>query len=183
MFKCSINLVYKMLLLLSIINSVFAGTGINSTGITFPDGSVQTTAAGESSCTPVTQADVPMTITVPGVYCLVENVKSGMAAFTIEANNVILNLNGHTVDGSSAGTDTFQNGVNCLDRLNPVVTNGTITGYKYGTSYSNCDGGQVTHVRLTKNYVSGVDVYNGSEGVLIANNHIYDIGGTTRDGN
>lgn len=160
-----------------------AGVGLSGNGIIFPDGSIQTTAAGaQGKCMEITQADIPISITSPGVYCLTENVSSGLRAISIDADNVVVNLNGYLLDGSSAGTDTSQIGIFCQDQKNVVITNGSITGYYYGVLLNNCDGVEITHLRSVGNYGSGIDMTNGSESVLIAHNHIYDIGGTTRSG-
>lgn len=158
-----------------------AGLGVNGTGITFPDGTIQTTAAASSSCTEVTQADIPLTVTTPGTYCLVENVNSSSTAITISANDVALNLNGHTIDGTG-GSNTSSPGIFCMNRTNAVITNGTVTGFLYGISLNNCDYAEITYLRSVGNYSTGVDLLGGNSGVLIAHNHIVDIGGTTRTG-
>ena len=160
-----------------------AGLDLSANGITFPDGSLQTTAAGgQGKCTEITQSDIPLTISAKGVYCLTEDVSSGPTAITIRADNVVLNLNGYLIDGSSAGSNTIQEGIFCQDRKNVVITNGAIKGYFWGVLLNNCDGAQVTHLRVMQNYGSGIDMFNGSDNVLIAHNHIYHIGGTTRSG-
>ena len=160
-----------------------AGLELSSTGITFPDGSIQNTAAGgQGNCTEITQPDIPLTITSSGVYCLTENISSGLTAITISANDVVLNLNGYLVDGSSVGSNTAQMGILCMGQKDVVITNGSIKGYFWGVLLNNCDGAQVTYLRTMSNYGSGIDMWNGSDNVLIAHNQIYHIGGTTRPG-
>lgn len=159
-----------------------AGLGLDGSGITFPDGSIQTTAAGGAGkCMEITQADIPLAITTPGVHCLVENISSASTAITISAHDVALNLNGHTITGT-AGSATSSIGVSCSARRNAVISNGTITGFFYGVMLNNCDYAQVTHLRSVKNYSAGIDLLGATIGTLIAHNHITDIGGTTRSG-
>ena len=67
--------------------------------------SVAAPAAAETvNCTPVTS--VPVTITTSGPHCLTDNLtfygQSG-SAITIQANRVVLDLNGHTLQGPAAG--------------------------------------------------------------------------------
>ena len=181
--KKFLNLAFLFLGGAALTSTHAAGLNLNPTGITFPDGSIQPTAAGgQGKCTEITQSDIPLTITSPGVYCLTENISSGTTAITINANDVVLNLNGYLVDGSSVGSNTSQQGIFCWNQQDVVITNGTIQGYYWGVMLNNCDGAQVTHLRMMNNYGAGIDMWNGSDNALIAHNQIYHIGGTTRPG-
>jgi parallel beta helix pectate lyase-like protein len=70
--------------------------------------------------TAVTNASLPLMITLPGVYTVCEPlVHNGTPAITIAANNVVLNFNGYTLT-------TNNNGVVCSGQSNVQIKNGTI---------------------------------------------------------
>jgi hypothetical protein len=78
---------------------------------------------------------VPFTVTTPGIYCfnasLVSSAASGIA-INIASDDVVLDLNGHVLDGSSAGPTTTTYGILALDRTNVTVRNGTVRGFYIG---------------------------------------------------
>ena len=79
-------------------------------------------------CFMITQEDIDagFTISSPGKYCLVENVThtSANTAITIAADNVTLDLGGHTIDGENTAT----NGILINNtRENITIQNGTVT--------------------------------------------------------
>jgi len=74
------------------------------------------------ACNPITQADVPITITSPGTYCLTENVATP-TSINIESMNVTLDLNGNTLSATR-----ITNGV-VSTADNVVIKNGTIANF------------------------------------------------------
>ncbi|HRN78078.1 MAG TPA: right-handed parallel beta-helix repeat-containing protein [Candidatus Dependentiae bacterium] len=69
----------------------------------------------------ITQDDIPLTITTPGVWCLAEDINGGFAglnAITVDTNDVTIELQGHMIDGQAVGARGI--------RLNPSAENITI---------------------------------------------------------
>ncbi|HET6899352.1 MAG TPA: right-handed parallel beta-helix repeat-containing protein [Vicinamibacteria bacterium] len=85
------------------------------------------------NCTNI--ATLPFTVTSPGIYCfnasLAFPAASGIA-INIASDDVVLDLNGHVLDGSAAGPTTTTYGILALDRTNVTVRNGTVRGFYIG---------------------------------------------------
>ena len=170
-----------ILLALGMSTSFAAGVAVNGTGVTFPDGSIQTTAANDTStCIPIKQADIPLTITQPGHYCLTEHIASANRAIRVlSADDVTLNLNGYAIDGSANAADTTQDGVECLSAKNFTITNGSIYGYAKGIDLvSSCPGAEVSNMHIHHNYSYGISSGSSSHNLSIINNRIDNIGGS-----
>lgn len=106
-------------------------------GLTFGVLSVAAMAGAEvTKCTDI--PSVPFNVTAPGIYCL--NVElsapspSGVA-INIISDDVVVDLNGHTLDGSAAGVGTAAYGVLALDHTNVTVRNGTVRGFYTGVQF------------------------------------------------
>ncbi len=85
------------------------------------------------NCTPINS--VPTVITVPGVYCLTRALVTTIAsgnAIDVQANNVVIDMNGHRLGGLGAGLSTEARGSHSLNRQNITVRNGTIRGFFIG---------------------------------------------------
>ncbi len=75
--------------------------------------------------TDIKQDDIPFTITVPGVYCLAENVNfTTGSAVTINSNCVVFDLLGHAIEGD--GVDMNSIGIRVVDVLNTFTANVTV---------------------------------------------------------
>ena len=88
--------------------------------------------AETTKCTPITNATVPYTITSPGVYCLTEKISTNLAsgaAITVNANNVVLDLNNFAIGNLAALPSTGAKGVEATDRQNVLVRNGILRGF------------------------------------------------------
>lgn len=81
------------------------------------------------NCTAVTT--VPTTISSPGIYCLTGDVDGTSVttghAIDIDADNVILDLKGHTLIGPP--TALLNTGIFVEDRRNVTIMNGTVLGF------------------------------------------------------
>lgn len=85
------------------------------------------------NCTNI--ATLPFTVTSPGIYCFNASLAfpavSGIA-INIASDDVVLDLNGHVLDGSAAGPATTTYGILALDRTNVTVRNGAVRGFYIG---------------------------------------------------
>ena len=96
---------------------------------------------------------VPFTITAPGVYCVTQKITSNLAsgaAITINANNVLLDLNDFAIGNIGAGTTTTAVGIFAQDRQNIHIRNGVLRGFWAGVALVNG-----TSVGLTSALSSG----------------------------
>jgi hypothetical protein len=103
-------------------------------GLTFVLLLSATSARAEvENCTDITS--LPFSVTAPGIYCLKDSLDFPAAsgiAIHIQSSNVVLDLNGHFLDNSSAGTGTAAYGVYAGDRTSVTVRNGTVRGFYIG---------------------------------------------------
>ena len=126
---------------------------------------------------------VPFTIALPGVYCLARSLATASptgTAITIAASDVVLDLNGRTLDGSPAGSATQAIGIGASGRSNVTVKNGTVRGFQTGiqlTSVPGTHGNVVETIRADRNTVVGVSA--GGLGVVIRDNLVVETGGST----
>ena len=78
------------------------------------------------NCTAITT--LPYTITTAGVYCFTGTLQTAMIsgnAITINANNVIIDMNSFTLSGLSAGSSTTATGFYALHRRYITIKNGS----------------------------------------------------------
>jgi hypothetical protein len=86
------------------------------------------TAAARAEVTLCTTiAALPHTIAAPGIYCLKASHASAGNGITINADDVVLDLNGHAISGPATAI-----GVQATDRSRVTVRNGTIRGFTTG---------------------------------------------------
>lgn len=141
---------------------VLVGMGpINPPG---PPASTDKTLVEVEPRRPIAQADLPVTITEPGSYMLVENLEAvagAAVAITVDASNVTIDLSGFSIQANVGQQLLFQRGVQVARlRENVVVRNGTIRGTTVaGIDSSQANGTTVEGVRLLS---------NGGDGVLLA---------------
>mgnify|MGYP000113433063 CR=1 FL=1 len=125
--------------------------------------------------TPLSQAQVPITISQPGSYYLTGNLFAPVlitAIITVNAPGVTLDLNGFQLDGATdVGEATY-----CI-RLNAVaegcaIRNGTVMEATTTGISSLAAGCSFTNVRATRNAAAGLSAGNGAlvEGCTASNN-------------
>jgi len=78
-------------------------------------------------CTVITA--LPHAITAPGIYCLKASLASAGAGITINADDVVLDLNGHAISGPANAS-----GVAAIDRSRITVKNGIVRGFNVGVA-------------------------------------------------
>lgn len=107
---------------------------------------------------PITQADIPLTITQKGSYYFTGDLTAAATAITVEVNDVTIDLMGYSLIGPGTGT-TF--GIHMNKRSNVEIRNGTIRSFgRFGIFEQTFDGSahRVINVRVLENGV--VDLYS-----------------------
>jgi len=126
---------------------------------------------------------VPVTITEPGHYCLARDLSFGSttgAAIRIDSDDVVLDLNGRTLDGSAAGSATEAAGVGSTGHSNLVVRNGTIRGFRSGVELAVASAAAVEGIRAVGNTMSGIAAEGA--GLQVRGNQVVGTGGSTIPG-
>ena len=138
-------------------------------------------------------SEAPYRITKPGYYRLVNNIYTKSEGITIESDDVTLDLNGYTIDGSSAGTKSEYSGVYSVGKRDITITGGAVTGFKIGIyildNYKDLDntektvsgGCTIENMRLERNLVKGIWIH--AREAKVRNNVIKRTTGTTLDTN
>lgn len=73
---------------------------------------------------PITQADMPLTITTPGRYCVLENLSGTL---TIDADDVLVDFNGFKISSASPN-NIFSNTHQNITIVNGIVGDSTLNG-------------------------------------------------------
>jgi hypothetical protein len=100
---------------------------------------------------------VPVTISKPGVYHFTKDLGDAHttgAAISITSPDVIIDLNAHSLVGTS-GTTSFLIGINCLGEGRVTIKNGVIHGFRVGISLDS-NGGTVSDLLVTNNFAVGI---------------------------
>lgn len=132
-------------------------------------------------CRPI--ARVPVVIRAPGIYCLVADISANLAsgtAITINANAVILDLNGHTLSNFAAGETTQAVGISGSQRQAVTVKNGTIAGFAYAVyltgapPYTVSQANVIEGIRAYRNTTGGITI--GGRGCIVRGNQVVATG-------
>jgi len=116
---------------------------------------------------PISQADIPKTISEPGSYYLTEDVNSSGTAITVAVNDVTIDLMGYTIKGPDSGTNY---GIYMSERSNVEIRNGTVRDFGNTGICEYSDSGtghRVITVRSISNGSSGINL--SGKGHLIKN--------------
>jgi hypothetical protein len=151
------------------------------------------TGWGIGSCREITA--FPANLVDPGVYCLSYKyidfpLMSGVL-IKISADNVVLDLNGATLDGTPKRNGAFSWGIQSYNHSNITVRNGTIRGFNYGisltaplgyvnTSVRPSHSFLVENVRLMENRTAGMEVIGYDS--VIRGNYVAHTGGSPDTG-
>lgn len=141
----------------------------------------QAQAAEVTACTNITS--LPTVITTQGIYCLKQDLTTAITngrAIDIQANNVILNCNGHKIGGLAAGTASTTSGIYAADRLNITIRDCNIRGFYVGVQFYGASSGYhlVEENRFDLNLYTAISFYHSMLGI-VRRNQIYDTGGST----
>lgn len=122
-------------------------------------------------------AALPATLSVPGVYCLKQDLATAITsgnAITINANSVTIDLNGFRLGGLGGGMNTQANGIFSTGRRNITIRNGTIRGFSRGIMLegtgveSDTSGHIVEDLRIEGSRLEGIAV-TGRDAVVRRN--------------
>ena len=104
---------------------------------------------------PISQADIPKTISEPGSYYLTEDVNSSGTAITVNVDDVTIDLMGYAIKGPDSGTNY---GIYMDGGSNVEIRNGTVRDFKTGicTSDTSCQFNRVIRVRSVSNAENGI---------------------------
>jgi hypothetical protein len=143
-------------------------------------------AAETVNCTVIDA--LPYTIDQSGAYCLgadqAVNLGAGIA-LTIEADDVVLDLNGHEIVNFNNGMSNTAYGVYSSNRRNVTIRNGTVRWFFYGVVLSNdAVGANSGHIveGLRVDQCRQAGIYAVGRGNLIRHNLVLATGGTTSQG-
>jgi len=114
---------------------------------------------------------VPFTISAPGVYCVTQKITSALtsgAAITINANNVLLDLNDFAIGNIGSGPSTTAIGIEATDRQNIHIRNGALRGFwvavglfdgtQFGLATALSSGHTVEGILADTSYLAGIVV-------------------------
>jgi hypothetical protein len=125
--------------------------------------------AETTKCTEI--MSTPYTIPSPGIYCLNDSLTG---TISIEASDVVLDLNGHVLQSSSPGVGFA---VRAQDRANITIRNGTIRGYNMGIYLGGMRGSRshlIERLRITDNSGSAIAVWG--DGSVVRHNTLLNNG-------
>jgi hypothetical protein len=140
--------------------------------------------AETTQCTAIVA--LPATITQPGIYCLTSDFTVQMdsdVAISINAHNVVLDLNGHTIDNLKAGAGTAAAGIYGSQRRNVVVKNGVVRGFALGifandsAPYGKSQGWIIEDMRVDRATQVGLMIWGRD--CLARRNVVMSTGGST----
>ena len=131
----------------------------------------------DETATPITQVDIPLTITQPGRYVVTEHLSmgrsNGRAAIWIEADDVHLDLNGFSLSGPLSSVDqcfTGDVGVGILvaGAVAVQITNGTVQGFREGIRLSSAKANRLRGLIVTATCFWGLRL-SGTDHVVTRN--------------
>jgi len=122
---------------------------------------------------------IPHVIRAPGNYCVASDLEASLTggkAISIASDNVTLDLQGHAVKSRLDSGDDDGVGIYAFGKMNVVVKNGSVIGFKYGI-WLNDD---VPYKRSHDNIVENITVdASGQIGIwilgannIVRNNHV-----------
>jgi hypothetical protein len=126
---------------------------------------------------------LPATLSTSGIYCLGRNLSTDVStgdAITIAADDVVIDLNGRTLDGSAAGPGTEANGIGSVGHSNITIRNGTVRGFFSGielVDVGSSRGHVIEGIRAERNTAAGISV--SGRGLLVTQNQVLQTGGST----
>lgn len=128
---------------------------------------------------------LPAVITTTGVHCLKGDLATAATsgnAITVNANNVIIDLNGFKLGGLGGGSSTTAIGIYALDRQNITVRNGSVRGFSRsvhfdatGDASNGASRGHIVEdMRIEAGRLVGIHIEGRHS--IVRNNFVFDTG-------
>jgi hypothetical protein len=138
-------------------------------------------AEGTEGCTYVIDA-LPVSIAAHGTWCLAQDLTDSATsgdAISVVVDDVVIDCNGHAIDGRGAGADTGASGIYASNRRNLVVRRCRILGFEFGVDLEGAlGGGHVNEDNLVGNNTTiGILVFG--DGSVVRRNRVFDSGGSS----
>ncbi|MDJ0613134.1 MAG: hypothetical protein QNJ29_05615 [Rhizobiaceae bacterium] len=133
-----------------------------------------------TDCTEITT--IPTVINASGIYCLKGNLGTNLAAgniISIEANNVVIDLNGWRVGGLAGGDGTLATAFASVGRRNITIRNGTIRGFAAAISASGLNTAGHRYENLLIEGATSAGMIIDGAAHRIENNQFFDIGSSS----
>ena len=109
---------------------------------------------------------LPYTISAPGVYELKSNLTAnGTIGITVQAANVVINLNGFTLAQGQTGPENQKDSID-ISADNVTIRNATISDFQSGVSVtgSQC---KAQDLKLLGNAANGVLLFSGNDNTVV----------------
>jgi hypothetical protein len=125
---------------------------------------------------------VPYNINSPGTYCLSANLSTTVNGIGIYADDVVVDLNGHTIE-NLAGSGTWARGIYSSGHSNITIRNGTVRGFRTGVmllsnaTFTNSQGHVIEGLRVDRCMQEGIFVRGRA--IRVQSNLVVAIGGST----
>jgi parallel beta-helix repeat protein len=125
---------------------------------------------------PITQSDIPLTITQSGSYYFTADLNAGTTAITVDVNNVTIDLMGHQLVGPDSGSG---HGIYMDGRRNVEVRNGTVRSFPQSVIYEADSAGRNHRLINVRVFSSGMlGIFLQGEGHLVRDCTSADNGST-----
>jgi len=116
----------------------------------------------ESEITPIVVGGPPITVTED--YTLTQDITFSGDGFIIRADNITLDLNGHTITGEPFSADR---GILVSGRNGITIKDGTITGFSQGIQLGHADNNIIQKIISQNNTSNGIHIMSDSDNNLI----------------
>jgi parallel beta-helix repeat protein len=124
------------------------------------------TILAATSSTPRVALAVSPTITITEDFRLDEDLTFAGTGLVVAADNITIDLNGHTIHGPLPGCSPdcpTSLGIQIWGRTGVSVKNGTVRGFSYGLHLSHSDSNEIKAVRSTENLFEGFTILTDSD--------------------
>ncbi len=116
----------------------------------------------EPQITPLAVGGLPITVTED--YTLTRDITFRGDGFIVGADNITLDLNGHTITGEPLSADR---GILVSGRNGITIKNGTITGFSQGVQLGHADNNVIQDIISQNNTANGIHIISDSDHNLI----------------